>query len=88
MFKIIAKGEVAQHLKKSAVAGGFTNIFNVRGADALLAGGNPFVRRGCLAQKELFHRGHTRIDEQQAAVTNRDERITRQAGMAFAFKES
>ncbi len=38
MFKIIAKGKVSEHLKESAVAGSFSDIFNITGTDAFLAG--------------------------------------------------
>ena len=34
-LKVIAKGEVAQHLKEGAVAGCLSDIFNIAGADAL-----------------------------------------------------
>ena len=40
-LEIISEGEVAQHLKKSAVAGGFAHVLNIAGADALLTGGDP-----------------------------------------------
>ena len=47
-LKIIAKGKVAQHLKESAVSGGFSDILNIAGTDALLAGGNPSSGRDLL----------------------------------------
>ena len=41
MLKIIAEGEVAQHFKESAVARGLAHALDIRGTDALLAGGDP-----------------------------------------------
>ena len=40
LLEVIAEGEVAQHLKIRAVAGLMADVFNVAGADALLAGGS------------------------------------------------
>ena len=39
-LEVIPKGEVAQHLKIGAVAVGVAHVFNVAGADTLLAGGH------------------------------------------------
>ena len=37
--------------------------------------------------KILFHRRHAGVDEQQALVVNRHQRVAGQAGMALAFKK-
>ena len=50
-LKVIAKGEVAQHLKEGAVAGCLSDIFNIAGADALLAGSNSSSGRDLLSGK-------------------------------------
>ncbi len=51
-FEVVAEGEVAQHLKISAVAGGLADVFDVAGADALLAGADP-VAGGLLLAGEV-----------------------------------
>ena len=50
-LKIIAKGEIAQHLKKGAMAGSFSDILNIAGADTLLTGGHAFPWRNLLPCK-------------------------------------
>ena len=85
ILKIIAKGEVPQHLKKSAVAGRVTYVFNIRRADALLACCHAAARRLHLTGKILFHRRHTGIDEQQALIPVWDQRKARQPQMSLAL---
>ena len=87
-LKIIAKGEIAQHLKKGAMAGGLAHIFNIRRAHALLAGRHAFARRRYLTGKKLFHRRHAGVDEQQALIPLRDERKARHAQVALALKKT
>src|SRR5699024_12233120 len=40
-LEVVAEGEVAQHLKVGAVAGGVADVLDGAGADALLVGGHP-----------------------------------------------
>ena len=40
-LKVIAEGKVSQHLEKGAVAGGLSDVLDIAGTDALLAGGHP-----------------------------------------------
>ena len=87
-LKIIAEREIAQHLKKGAVARGFPHIFNIRRAHTLLAGRHAFARRRYLAGKKLFHRRHAGVDEQQALIPLRDERKARHAQVALALKKA
>ncbi len=49
VLEVIAEGEIPEHLKVGAVAGGLTDPLDVGGADALLAGGDPGVGRSSLA---------------------------------------
>ena len=44
-LEVVAEGEVAQHLKIGAVAGGVADVLDVAGADALLAGGHAMTGR-------------------------------------------
>ena len=86
-FEIVAKGEVAQHLKIGAMAVRFTDIFNIAGADALLARGDPVPGRLLFPGKPGLHGGHAAVDQQQARVVGRrDQRKTGQPQMALALK--
>ena len=87
MLEVVAEGEVAQHLKVGAVAGGLAHALDVRGADALLAGGDPGVGRGGLTQEVLFQRGHAGVDQQEAVVPLGDQVGAGQPGVALSFKE-
>ena len=87
LLEVVAKGEVAQHLKEGAVAGSVAHVLDVAGADALLAGGDALAGRGHLAGEILLHRGHAGVDEQQAVVVLGNQRKAGQAQMALALKE-
>ena len=87
-LEVILEGEVAQHLKEGAVAGGDADALDIRGADALLAGGHAVAGRLLLCEEPLLHRGHAAVDEQQAGVIFRDKREAVEAQVALAFKEA
>ena len=88
VLEVIAKREVAQHFKEGAVTCGVTNALKVRCTNALLAGGNTVTGRNFLTGKELFHRSHARVDQEQGFVINRNERIRGKTQVALGFKES
>ena len=85
-LEIILEAEVAQHFKEAAMACGNADALNIRGTDALLAGGNTVAGRFFLAKEPLFHRCHTAVDKQQAGVIFGHQREAAKAQMAFAFK--
>ena len=87
-FEVILEGEVAQHFKEGAVAGSDANALDIRGADALLAGGHAVTGRLFLSQKPLFHRCHAAVDEQQAGVVLGHQREAVQTQVALALKEA
>ena len=86
-FKVILKAEVAQHFKEGAVAGSDAHILNVRGADALLAGGHAVAGGLFLAKEPLFHGSHAAVDQQQAGVVFRHQGKAAQAQVIFLLKE-
>ena len=88
LFEIILEREVAQHLKERAVAGSDANALDIRGTDALLAGGHAVTGRLLLSEEPFFHGGHAAVDQQQARVVLRDEREAVQAQVALALKEA
>lgn len=88
MFEVVTEGEIAEHFEVSAVAGGFADIFDIRGTDTLLAGSDALIGRGSQAEEEFFHRGHAGVDEEQAGVILRDQRKRGEPGMIFFLKEA
>ena len=87
VLEVIAEGEVAQHLKIGAVAGGLADILDVAGADALLAGADPVTGRLHLTLEIGLHGRHAGIDEQQRRIILGDQRKAGQAQVTLAFKE-
>ena len=87
LLEVVAEGEVAQHLKVGAVAGSLTDVLDIAGADALLAGGHPVAGRLLLTGKEGLHGGHTGVDEQQAGIVLRDQGKAGQAQVSLCLKE-
>ena len=87
LLEVVAEREVAQHFKIGAVTGSLSNPFDIRCPDALLTGGDPYIRRNSLSQEVLFQRCHTGVDEQQALVALRNQGKAWQPGMVLAFKE-
>ena len=87
VLEVIAEGEVAQHLKIGAVAGGVADVLDIAGTDALLAGGDPVAGRLLLAGEEGLHGRHTGVDQQQRRVILRDQGKAGQTQMVFGLKE-
>ena len=88
MLEVVAEGEVAEHLKIRAVARGLADVFNVAGADALLAGADAVARRLLVALEVGLHRRHAGVDEQQARIILRDEREARQAQVPLRLEKA
>ena len=88
LLEVILEGEVAQHLKEGAMAGSDANTLDIRGADALLAGGHAMTGRLLLCQEPLFHGSHAAVDQQQAGVVLRHQREAVQTQVALALKEA
>ena len=65
LLEVIAEREVSEHLEEGTVAGCLTNILQVTGTDALLAGGDSASRRNLLSCKPWLHRCHSGIDNEQ-----------------------
>ena len=87
VFEIVAEGEVAQHLKIGAMAGGVADVLNIAGTDALLAGGDPVTGRLLLAGEVGLHGRHAGVDQQQGRIVLRDQGKAGQAQMSFRLKE-
>ena len=87
VLKVVAKGEVAQHLKIGAVAVGLADVLDIAGTDALLAGADPVARGLLLALEIGLHGRHAGVNEQKARIVLGDQREAGQAQMALALKE-
>ena len=87
VFKVITKGEVAEHLKVGAVARGVSYALKVGRADALLAGRNAAARGLLFSRKEFFHGCHSRVDQKQGLVAVWHEREAGKTKMSLAFEE-
>ena len=87
LFEVVAEGEVAQHLKIGAVAVGLADVFDIAGADALLAGGDAVAGGLLLPGEPGLHGCHAGVDEQQALVVGgRDQGKAGQAQVSLALK--
>ena len=87
-LEVVLEGEVAQHLEEGAVACGDADALDIRGADALLAGGHAVTGRLLLSEEPLLHGSHAAVDQQQAGVVLRDEREAVKAQVTLALKEA
>ena len=76
-FEVIAKAEVAQHLKESVVARGIAHILKIvvlaASSDTFLRGDRALIRALLEPQKCLFELIHARIGEQQRGVIRRHQ---------------
>ena len=70
------------------MAGGDAHALDIRGTDALLAGGHTMTGRLLLCQEPLLHGSHTAVDQQQAGVVLGHQREAVQTQMALTFKKA
>ena len=90
-LEVVAKGPVAQHLKKGVVAGGIAHVFQIV---VLTARAQTGLHRGCAhiralvrAQKHVFELHHPGIGEHQCGVVARHQRAGGDHGVAFGGKK-
>ena len=88
VLEVIAEGEVSEHLEISAVACGVTDIVDIAGTDALLAGAHALARRYLLTLEPWFHRGHAGVYEQDGFVVLRNQREAGQPEVILALKKA
>ena len=89
-FEIVAKAEVAQHLKKGVVARGIADIVEVimlapRPHTFLCRGGTGVIAR-FKPREQVFELHHAGVDEHQRWIVARDERAGRDHGVALFFE--
>ena len=87
MLEVVSEGEIAQHLKVGAVAGGFADVLDVAGADALLAGADTVAGRLLFAGEVGLHGGHAGVDEQQGRIVLGDQGKAGQTQVVLALEE-
>ena len=86
-FKVITKGEVAQHFKIGMVARSAANVFNITGTHAFLAGGDTSSRRFHFAGEKRLKGCHASTDNQQSRVILRNQGSTRKHKMASILEK-
>ena len=87
LLEIIAEGEVSEHFKISAVSCGLTDILDITGADALLAGADTLAGRYGFALEIGLHGCHAGVYEQKTCVVMRYQREAGQTLVTLAFKK-
>ena len=90
-LKVVAKAEVAQHLKKRVVAVGEADVFQIvvlaAGADALLAGGGPAVVSLFRAKKDVLELVHACVGKEQGGIVGGNQAAAVHLAMAFLDKK-
>ena len=71
-LEVVAKREIAQHLKEGVVAGGVAHVLQVvvlaAGAHAALRGGGPHIGAGLPAEEDILELHHAAVGKQQGGV--------------------
>ena len=88
LLEVVAEREVPEHLEERQVARGQPDLVDVGRAEALLAGGQPRMRRLLLAQEVGLERLHAGGREQhRRVVRGRHERRRRHAPVIALLEE-
>ena len=87
VLEVIAEGEVTEHFEERTVTCSFTYVVNVTCSDTLLASADTVTGGLFLTGKELLHRSHTGVDEEEGFIVYGDKREAVKSQMLFGFKE-
>ena len=87
-FEVVSEGEVTEHFEISSVAVVLTNVVDIGGTDAFLAGGYSVARGFFLAKEPFFHRCHTGVDEKKALIIFGEKGKAGKPFVTFAFKKA
>src|SRR5689334_5682190 len=81
VLEVVTKRKIAEHLKKSVMPGGVTNVLEIV---VLASGPHTFLGRGCALVspflqpgKNILELDHSSIGEQQCRVISGDQRARR-----------
>src|SRR5262249_41392173 len=89
LLEVVADREVAEHLEEGEVPRGVADVLDVDRAEALLAGGQPVVRRLLDPEEVRLERVHARGREQHRRIERRGhERTARQAPVVALLEEA
>ena len=86
-LEIISEREVSQHLEKGVVVGGYTDVADVAGSQAHLAGRGPGEVQWTDAQELVLELVHSCRREQHGRVVGGDQHIGRAAGVTLGLEE-
>ena len=75
LLEIVAERKVAHHFEKGTVTCCVADILQIRRTDAFLACGHAGCGRCLLPGEKWLQRRHTRIDDEQALIMIRNQRI-------------
>ena len=91
LLEVVSKGPVTQHFKEGMVVGVDAHFFEVvvlpAHAKALLAVGNPRMKHGFSAHKNVFKRIHSRIGKHQRRIVLDDKRRRGQYYVTLGLKK-
>src|ERR1700751_5888075 len=90
-LKVVAEGEVPEHLEERVMARGVADILEIvvlaAGAQAALASGGPQIVALLLAEKHVLELHHAGVREEQRRVVPRHERARGHDHVALAAEE-
>ena len=90
-LEIIAETEIAQHLEKSMMARGITDVFQIvmlaAGTHAALRTGGAHIGPGFTAKERFFELHHAGVGEEQRRIIARHERTRGDNGVALGFEK-
>ena len=86
LLKVVAEGEIAQHLKERMVVGGGPDLVQVAGAETLLAARGPHHVR-LPAEEVVLELVHPRRGEEHGRVVRGHERVARHTGVPLGGEE-
>src|SRR5262249_42418836 len=85
-LEVISEAEVPQHLEEGFMKRGAADVFDIAGANALLAGGCPREIRVAQTEEFAFELVHPRGGEEYGRVI-RHEHVARTADASLGFEE-
>ena len=86
-LEVVAEAEVPEHFEEGVVERGASDVVDVAGAEALLAGRGAGVVELATPEKVVFELVHPGRREENRRVPTRNEDVARTANATFGFKE-
>ena len=87
LLKVVAEGEVTQHLEECAVTGSLAYVLDITGTDALLASCHACAGWNLLTGKIRLQGSHAGGDQQYTVIIVRNQGVAALAQMSLALKK-